>query len=205
VRFVLGATVIIAVLGTACGAARGGAHGGGAQSGGAQRSATATQASVVASRAATPAIPAQLRIAATSTAQSADACAHNTAAQRVIVDISAQHSWFCTRSHTVYQTAVTTGAVDLPYDSTPLGSYRIQARNRHTTLTLASGAAYQVAYWIPFDGPLFGFHDASWQGIPFGSAEYRTKGSHGCVHMPLAAMKYLYDWAPVGTPVTVRA
>ena len=34
--------------------------------------------------------------------------------------------------------------------------------------------------------------------------EYRTEGSHGCVHMPLAAMKFLYDWAAVGTTVDIR-
>lgn len=134
-----------------------------------------------------------------------DACAHNTAAQRVIVDISQQHAWMCARGHTVYQTAVTTGAVALPYDSTPLGTFHIQGRNTDTTLTLADGSTYQVRYWIPFDAPLFGFHDAGWQKFPFGSAAYRTQGSHGCVHMPLAAMSYLYRWAKIGASVTIRA
>lgn len=152
------------------------------------------------------AAPAAAAPPATSKRPSApDACAHNTLRQRVIVDISAQHVWLCTGAHTAYQSAVTTGAVDLPYDSTPLGTFHVQGRNRDTTLTLADGASYQVHYWVPFDAPLFGFHDAQWQQLPFGSPAYRTRGSHGCVHMPLAAMSYLYHWAPVGTTVTIRA
>jgi lipoprotein-anchoring transpeptidase ErfK/SrfK len=72
-------------------------------------------------------------------------------------------------------------------------------------LTLNTGAAYDVKYWIPFDGPLFGFHDSSWQDFPYGSDRYRTAGSHGCVHMPLAAIRYLYNWADIGTPVRIAA
>jgi lipoprotein-anchoring transpeptidase ErfK/SrfK len=134
-----------------------------------------------------------------------DACARNQATQRVIVDVSAQHAWMCARARTVYQTAVTTGAVDLAYDSTPLGTFHVQSRNRDTTLALADGRTYAVRYWIPFDAPLYGFHDASWQTLPFGSAKFRTQGSHGCVHLPMAAMAYLYHWVSIGAAVTVRA
>lgn len=134
-----------------------------------------------------------------------DACARNVLAQRVIVDISAQHAWLCARTHTVYQSAVTTGAVALAYDSTPVGTFHVQSRSRDVALTLIDGSVYRVHYWVPFDAPLFGFHDAGWQTIPFGSPAYRTRGSHGCVHMPLAAMSFLYRWAVVGTAVTIRA
>jgi L,D-transpeptidase catalytic domain len=134
-----------------------------------------------------------------------NACARNAAAQLVLVSVTKQHLWMCARSHLVYSAAVTTGAVDLPDDSTPTGTYRIQGKTRDTTLTLLSGATYAVRYWIPFDGPLFGFHDSSWQHFPYGSTRYRTEGSHGCVHAPLAAMKVLYDWAAVGATVTIKA
>jgi lipoprotein-anchoring transpeptidase ErfK/SrfK len=132
-----------------------------------------------------------------------NACAANTAAQLVLVSVAKQHAWMCAGSHLAYDTAVTTGAVELPYDSTPTGTYRIQGKTTDTTLTLLSGATYAVSYWIPFDGPLFGFHDSSWQNFPYGSPRYRTEGSHGCIHMPLAAMKVLYDWAAVGATVTI--
>lgn len=133
-----------------------------------------------------------------------NACAGNAAPQLVLVSVAKQHLWMCATSHLVYNAAVTTGAVDLPYDSTPTGTYQIQAKETDRTLTLLSGDQYQVNYWIPFDAPLFGFHDSSWQNFPYGSARYRTEGSHGCVHTPLAAMKFLYSWANIGATVTIR-
>lgn len=132
-------------------------------------------------------------------------CAANTAAQLVLVSVTSQRVWLCEHSRQVYEAPVTTGAVDLPYDATPTGTFAVQSKQTDRTLTLLSGAQYQVKYWIPFDAPLFGFHDASWQDIPFGSQRYRTQGSHGCVHLPLAAMAFLYKWVDLGTTVTVRA
>jgi lipoprotein-anchoring transpeptidase ErfK/SrfK len=133
-----------------------------------------------------------------------NACAGNAAPQLVLVSVAKQHLWMCAANHLVYNAAVTTGAVDLPYDSTPTGSYQIQAKETDQTLTLLSGDQYQVNYWIPFDAPLFGFHDSSWQNFPYGSPRYRTEGSHGCIHTPLAAMKFLYNWADIGATVTIR-
>jgi lipoprotein-anchoring transpeptidase ErfK/SrfK len=131
-------------------------------------------------------------------------CAGNAHAQLVKVSIAAQHLWMCAGPKAVYSTPVTTGASALPYDSTPTGTFQIQGRDRNTTLTLNTGQTYAVQYWIPFQGPLFGFHDASWQNFPYGSPLYRTQGSHGCVHMPLAAIAYLYNWAQTGATVTIH-
>jgi lipoprotein-anchoring transpeptidase ErfK/SrfK len=89
------------------------------------------------------------------------------------------------------------------WTGTPTGNYWIQGRNRNTTLTLNTGATYAVKYWIPFDAPLFGFHDSSWQKFPYGSPKYKTDGSHGCVHMPLAAIAFLYRWSARPTAVHI--
>jgi hypothetical protein len=132
------------------------------------------------------------------------ACAGNVAPQLVLVSVAKQHLWLCAANRLAYNAPVTTGAVDLPYDSTPTGTFEIQAKTTDTTLTLLSGDTYGVNYWIPFDAPLFGFHDSSWQTFPYGSARYKTEGSHGCIHTPLTAMKFLYDWADVGATVTIR-
>ncbi len=123
----------------------------------------------------------------------------------MLVSVARQHAWLCAHQRLAYDTAVTTGAVDLPYDSTPTGTFHIQAITRNQVLTLLSGDQYTVKYWIPFDAPLFGFHDSSWQKMPYGSQKYRTKGSHGCIHLPLAAIKYLATWASVGTTVRIKA
>jgi lipoprotein-anchoring transpeptidase ErfK/SrfK len=129
-------------------------------------------------------------------------CAHNAAPQKVIVSIRRQHLWMCAAHRLVRESAVTTGMVGA-YTNTPTGDYVIQDRVRGTTLTLNTGATYAVRYWIPFDGPLFGFHDSSWQHFPYGSARYKTEGSHGCVHMPLAAIAFLYRWATRPTAVHI--
>lgn len=129
-------------------------------------------------------------------------CAHNSAAQKVIVSLRHQHAWMCKRHKTVFQTPITSGMTGR-LTRTPTGDYVIQGRNRNTVLTLNTGATYRVKYWIPFDAPLFGFHDSSWQHFPYGSAKYKGHGSHGCVHMPLKAMRFLYHWSVRPTHVHI--
>ncbi len=110
----------------------------------------------------------------------------------------------CARHRVAYTTPITSGIVG-EYTSTPTGTFEIQGLDRDTSLTLIDGSTYPVKYWIPFQAPLFGFHDSSWQHFPYGSPKYRTRGSHGCVHMPLAAIRFLYQWAEIGTTVRIRA
>ena len=45
--------------------------------------------------------------------------------------------------------------------------------------------------------------DSLWQRIPYGSARYRTQGSHGCVHVPYDVMHTLYTTVPDHTPLIV--
>jgi lipoprotein-anchoring transpeptidase ErfK/SrfK len=128
-------------------------------------------------------------------------CRMNDDAQKALVSLADQHMWMCRHHRTVYDAAITSGMAG-PYTHTPTGKYWIQGRNRNTTLTLNTGATYSVRYWIPFDAPLFGFHDSSWQHFPYGSPKYRTNGSHGCIHMPLRAIAWFYRW--VARPTAVR-
>jgi lipoprotein-anchoring transpeptidase ErfK/SrfK len=57
---------------------------------------------------------------------------------------------------------------------------------------------------MPFTGGI-GFHDSPWQTFPLGSPLYITQGSHGCIHLPLDTITVLFDWAPVGTLVSIRS
>jgi hypothetical protein len=118
------------------------------------------------------------------------------------VDLSRQFARMCAHHQQVRTTAVTTGAAALGY-GTPTGTWHVQARVRDTTLYPAAGGAYPVKYWVPYDG-VYGIHDSSWQHFPYGSERYRTHGSHGCVHMPLAAIRFLDHWADIGTPLLIR-
>lgn len=127
-------------------------------------------------------------------------CISNAQPKWVVVSIKVQRVWMCAAKTQVYSTLVTTGAVNVG-NGTPLGTWQVQSRETNRYLV---GPGYRdfVRYWMPFNGD-YGFHDASWQTMPYGAAGYRDNGSHGCVHLPLTAMRWLYNWAPVGTPVTI--
>jgi lipoprotein-anchoring transpeptidase ErfK/SrfK len=129
-------------------------------------------------------------------------CTANTLAQFVLVSISDQRAWMCAAGHQVYTTLVTTGA-DADGMGTPTGTWYVQDKQTDRYLV---GVGYRdwVKYWIPFNGD-YGFHDASWQTVPFGSNGYHSGGSHGCVHLPTAAMAWIYNWVTVGAEVTVEA
>jgi lipoprotein-anchoring transpeptidase ErfK/SrfK len=136
-------------------------------------------------------------------ADSATSCGGNQYDQLILVSISAQHLWVCEGSRQVNQTAVTTGNTD-QHDDTPLGSWRLQGKQTDRYL-VGPGYKDYVQYWMPFDGD-YGLHDASWQKIPFGSAQYRSAGSHGCVHVPNDVMAWLYQWSAVDqTVVTIES
>ena len=124
-------------------------------------------------------------------------CKNNRGGRLVRVSLHRQHLWMCRDRHLAYNSPITSGVVG-QYTSTPTGDYTIQGLDRNTVLTLITGQQYTVKYWIPFDAPLFGFHDSPWQTFPYGSPKYRTQGSHGCVHLPLKTIRFLYHWAGIG-------
>lgn len=128
--------------------------------------------------------------------------------KHIYVSIAAQHLWACVGDTLAFDSAVTTGASALTnvHDATPTGTFKInaKARNVHLRGRDANGSWDDaVAYWIPYIGSVYGFHDASWQTFPFGSPLYTTQGSHGCVHLPTGTIATVYTWAPIGTQVTI--
>lgn len=138
-------------------------------------------------------------------------CAENTTGKLLLVSITSQHVWACDGTTTVKESAVTTGITTNPNgvdDNTPVGTWHILSKRTDVRIrgSDANGSwDDHVDYWMPFIRNEYGFHDAAWQTFPFGSDQYHTDGSHGCVHLPLDMMAWVYDWAPVGTTVTVQA
>jgi hypothetical protein len=120
----------------------------------------------------------------------------------VIVDLGDQRARMCRNGQQIRTTAVTTGASALG-NGTPTGTWHVYARVRDTTLYPAAGGAYPVHYWMPYDGP-YGMHDSPWQTFAYGSSLYKTRGSHGCTHVPGPMMAWLFSWASVGTRVVVH-
>lgn len=129
-------------------------------------------------------------------------CTANTEAQLILVSIKRQRAWMCSNKTQVYSTLVTTGAENVG-NGTPLGTWHIQDKQTNRYLV---GVGYRdfVKYWMPFDGD-FGFHDSSWQTMPYGSPGYKANGSHGCIHLPLPAMRWFFNWADTSTTVTIQA
>lgn len=130
----------------------------------------------------------------------------------IIVSISKQRLWACNGSIEVKKSPVTTGMTVVRNgvnDKTPTGTWTLQAKYRdlHLRGTDANGSWDDpVKYWMPFDqAEGIGFHDASWQTFPFGSSQYHTDGSHGCVHLPTEFISWLYDWSSIGTTVIVQS
>lgn len=132
------------------------------------------------------------------------ACTNNTRGKLLLISISSQHIWACEAGSLVREDAVTTGMTQAPNnvdDATPTGLWTIDSKQTNQRLRGSDiNGSWDdfVQYWIPFDGPI-GFHDASWQTIPFGSQLYKTQGSHGCVHLPIGMMAWVYNWSTVGT------
>ena len=159
-----------------------------------------TTASPVAAAAEQLSAPQTLAPAANS--RDATVCRTNTRDRWFVVSIATQHAWACAANRLVLSTPVTTG-VPVPDRETRVGTWVVQGKQTDRDL-VGPGYSEHVDYWIPYDGD-FGLHDATWQTFSFGTDGWRTDGSHGCVHLPLDAMAWVYHWAQVGTTVTIDA
>lgn len=123
----------------------------------------------------------------------------------VEIDMTKQHMWFIKNGKVVLESDVVTGLPSDPNKKTPGGTYYIYFMQRNRVLRgeiQANGKPeYEtpVAYWMAFNGGI-GLHDATWQSR-FGGNVYFTKGSHGCVNLPLNIAAALYDMVKVNIPV----
>jgi len=130
----------------------------------------------------------------------------------IVVSIKRRHMWACQDGASAYDSAVVTGDMNNAENLTPTGSYKIYAKQTNTTLRGSDTKGtwdVHVNYWMPFlhnQYGTYGFHDATWRdNDEFGNVDpYSSATSHGCVELPLATGKWLYDWAAIGTTVTVQ-
>jgi len=140
-------------------------------------------------------------------------CASNSLPQLILVSISQRHLWACSGADQSYDSPVVTGMDFLPADLTPVGTYHIYAKQTDTYLKGSDSTGSWddfVYYWLPFlsnQYGIYGIHDATWRPAnAFGNiSPDSTNASHGCVESPLATAKWLYDWAQIGTTVTIES
>lgn len=114
--------------------------------------------------------------------------------------------------HVVLVTPVTTGNRALP---TPTGYFTLYAK--YSPYTMISPWPAGSADWYPPSRMSFAMefargyfiHDAPWRSVYGPGSNLGTQpgtnygGTHGCVNVPYDAMKFLYNWAPNGTPVHI--
>ncbi|GAB4145033.1 MAG: hypothetical protein OHK0017_04200 [Patescibacteria group bacterium] len=120
----------------------------------------------------------------------------------VYVNISRQQYTALENGEIVRQTRITTGRSGFP---TITGKFKVREKVYKKTLRAPSPAygdyELDVDYWMPFH-QAYGFHDAWWRSS-FGGSDYVYNGSHGCVNMQKADVKWMFGWANVGTDVYV--
>lgn len=130
---------------------------------------------------------------------------------RVIhVSITDQHLYAYENGKVVFDTLVTTGRPQLPTDTGPMS-----VLSKSSPWKMHSPWPRGSQWWYPdtvvrkvlwFTATGEGLHDANWEPNYLygpGSQNIQSIASHGCIHLPGTTVDWLYDWAPVGTPVIV--
>ena len=115
----------------------------------------------------------------------------------VEINLTAQHLFFYKDGKLLVESDFVSGNVSKGW-TTPPGAFPITYKERNATLD-GEGYSTPVSYWMPFNGGI-GMHDASWRSS-FGGTIYKTNGSHGCINLPPAVAKTIYENISQGDPV----
>lgn len=114
----------------------------------------------------------------------------------VEADLTGQHVYMYQDGNLVWEAPCVTGNIAKGH-TTPDGIYSLAYKQTDRILRGAKQAdgTYEyeshVDYWMPFNGGI-GLHDASWRS-KFGGTIYKSSGSHGCLNLPPAKAKDLYN------------
>jgi lipoprotein-anchoring transpeptidase ErfK/SrfK len=141
------------------------------------------------------------------------AAASQSAGKVIVISLSHQSLTAYNGRYVVWRSAVTTGNPALP---TPVGRFAIFAKFH--PFEFISPWPRWSRYWYPpswtsyameFARGGYFIHDAPWRSV-FGPGSNRVGvpgtnygGTHGCVNVPFVTARFLYAWAPLGTPVDV--
>ncbi|NJO82388.1 MAG: L,D-transpeptidase, partial [Blastochloris sp.] len=120
--------------------------------------------------------------------------------KRIVVDIGDQWLYAYEGDRLVLDAPVSTGRDGF---NTPIGSYAIYHKQRVQTMRGCAGGECWNVPNVPHAMYIVGgvaLHGTYWHN-QFGSGVRR---SHGCINLPLAAAAKLFEWAGLGTSVTVR-
>ncbi len=113
------------------------------------------------------------------------------------VDMTAQKVYVVDHGQIIFTSDCVTGNMSNG-NATPPGIFGVTYRQTNAILRGDNYASF-VNYWMPFNGNI-GFHDATWRSR-FGGDIYRTNGSHGCINMPKARARELFNMIYQNCPV----
>lgn len=118
------------------------------------------------------------------------------------IDVDLSRQWLIAMENgvVVFDAPVATGKDGF---NTPTGTYAIYSKTPSQTMRGNANGETWVVPNVPSVMYINGgvaLHGAYWHNY-FGSG---VRLSHGCINLPLASAAWLYDWAPVGTPVVVH-
>ena len=120
--------------------------------------------------------------------------------KEIVVSLSQQAMWAYEGGEVVAATLVSTGTGAVPEAVTPVGSFQILTKYDIQDMEGNIGGYYfvpDVPNVMYFDNLGNALHGTYWH------SNFGTPMSHGCVNLPLDVAAWLYQWAPVGTAVTV--
>jgi len=134
---------------------------------------------------------------------------HDGPSRLITVSVQGQRLTAYEGGRVVVDTPVTTGR---PALATDIGAMRVLRKDAPWTMQSPwpkgspewyPDTVVQMVVWFTSNGE--GLHDASWQPTATlgPGSQFGPFASHGCIHLPLAAIRTLFDWAPIGTPVVV--
>jgi lipoprotein-anchoring transpeptidase ErfK/SrfK len=120
------------------------------------------------------------------------------AQKSIVISISQQVLWAYKGDRVVLNSYVSTGRAGF---DTPVGSFVILTKLPSQTMEGVIGGEYynvpDVPWVLYFTNGGHALHGTYWHN------NFGTPMSHGCVNLPLDVAAWLYDWAPIGTPVLI--
>ncbi|HLG65220.1 MAG TPA: L,D-transpeptidase family protein [Ktedonosporobacter sp.] len=134
----------------------------------------------------------------------------------IVISLSKQTMTAFQNGKQVYFSLATSGQ---PALRTPTGTYHIFAKLSPTTFysPWPPGSPYwypptHINYALEWKAGGFFLHDSWWRTVygpgtnvwHFDPVYGWMTGTHGCVTMPLRAVAWLYNWAPIGTTVQIN-
>jgi len=118
------------------------------------------------------------------------------------IDLSKQKLFAYNNGSLEKEFIISTGKWKYP---TPVGNYKIQTKLLKTTMARNYGPGNPDNYNLPnVPNVMYFYRDYAIHGA-YWHWRFGTRVSHGCVNLKLKDAEWLYNWAPINTPVNIYA